>query len=91
MPKIQMVACHYANRSGRGVPACFLPLEAVRDLVEAGEAVWDRKTKYVNFTKTEAEMPRAARSLKPGLSVMQGYVEGKPTDVAIIDAYRWAA
>jgi len=96
MPTIlKMIAVHHANKSGRGQAACFVSVDSAREMVEAGLAVWNKKATFINLTKTEAGITPAARSLKPGLSVMDGYVMGEPRDVAIIEAYRprfaWAA
>lgn len=60
---VQMVAIHYANKSGRGKPASWVSIDAARELHEAGLAVWDKKCKYMNLTKTQAEMHRADTSL----------------------------
>jgi hypothetical protein len=83
-----MFAVHYANRSGRGKAAFFLTYEAARDLVDARMAVWSKGAKYLNLTKTEAEMPKPAPSLSPTVRTMDAYCEGKPHAVAIIEAYR---
>ena len=87
MPSVKMVACHYANRSGRGMAACFLPIDTVRELVEAGEAVWSKRATYVNFKKTEAEMPRADKSLTMGPEVIEGAAEGNLRYLCLVSAY----
>ncbi len=87
MPPIRMIACHYANRSGRGQAACFLPLQAIEDMVEAGLAVWNKRRTYVNFTRSEAELHRAAQSIRMGLRVMDGYVEGIWYFVSLVNAW----
>ena len=90
---VQMVACHYANRSGRGKAALFVPYETAREMVDARLAVWGKGAKYINLTKTEAGMYHPAPSLKPNIRTMDAFVEGKPHAVAIINAYayRYAA
>jgi hypothetical protein len=89
MPEtVKMVAVHYANRSGRGKAAFFLPYEAARDLVDARMAVWSKGAKYLNLTKTEAEMPKPAPSLSPNIRIMEAYVDRKPYAVSIIEAYK---
>jgi hypothetical protein len=88
----KMYACHYADvRDGRGIPECFLPAETVYAMIEAGQAEWGnpKKMNWVRFRKIKNEIPKTARSLKPGLSVMDGYVMGDTFDVAIIESWRW--
>ena len=85
----EMVACHYANRSGRGNAATFLPIYTVREMVEAGLAIWDKRCKYVNFTKTEAEVHRADLSLTMGPNVTEQAAMGSPYHMALVQA--WAA
>jgi len=89
MPTVRMVAVHYANRSGRGKAAQFVREEVAQDMVDARLAVWNKKQTYINLTKSEAGLTPTARSLKPGLSVMHGYVEGNQQDIAIVEAWRW--
>lgn len=88
MPPVKMIACHYANKSGRGKPACFLTLAAVQDMVDAGQAQWNKRGTYVNFTKTEAEVHHAAPSLRMPEWVMDGVVEGKEHCLAILAGWR---
>lgn len=88
MPQtVQMVAVHYANRSGRGKAATFVPYETAKDWVEAHLAVWSKGAKYINLTKTEAEIVRPQRSLTMGPSVMDGCVDGDACDIACRDAW----
>lgn len=88
MPKtVQMVACHYANRSGRGKAALFVPIETAREMVEAHLAVWSKGAKYINLTKTEAQITPSQRSCQMGESVMVGCVEGNASDLACRDAW----
>jgi len=77
---VRMIAVHFANRSGRGKAAQFVREEVAQDMVDARLAVWNKKQTYINLTKSEAGLTPTARSLKPGLSVMQGYVEGDVQD-----------
>lgn len=92
MPAIEWVACYYANRSETSkFPAAKVTIETAREMVEAGQAVWNKGCKYLKLTRTEAEMTPTARSLKVGPSVMQGYVEGNKRDIAIVEAWRIAA
>lgn len=85
---MKMIACHYANRSGRGQAATFLPLEVVQDLVEAGQAVWNKRRTYVNFTKTEAQLHTAAQSIRMGVLVMQGNAEGDRRCMELVNAWK---
>lgn len=87
MPPIKMIACHYANRSGRGVPATWLPADTVDEMYEAGLVVWNKRHTYVNFKKTEAEIHRVADSIRMGVRVMLGYVEGDPRCVALVEGW----
>jgi len=91
----KMHAIHCAEaRNGRSIPEFFLPEDAVHALIEAGQATWgSKKMTWVKLKKTKNEMPKTARSLKPGLKVMEGFVAGNEQDVAIIEAWRfkWAA
>lgn len=88
MPQaVQMVACHYANRSGRGRAAFFLAYEAAKEMVDARLAQWSKGAKYINLLKTEAELPRPQRSLAMGQSVMDGCVLGNENDLACRDAW----
>lgn len=90
MPEaVQMVAVHYANRSGRGKAAFFLNYEAAKDLVDARMAKWSKGAKYLNLIKTEAELPKPARSLCPTPGIMDAFVEGNPDAVAIIESYKF--
>jgi len=92
MPEIQMVPVHYANRSGRGKAAYFLPYETAREMVDARLAIWEpKKARYINLTKSEPQMHKPAPSLKPNIRTMDAYVEGKMHAVAIIDAWRGRA
>jgi len=88
-------ALHYAEaRNGRGVPECFLSPEAAQDMLDTKQAEWGnpKKMTWLRMKKTKNEIPKTARSLKPG-ECMDGYVEGNARDVAIIEAWRftWAA
>lgn len=87
-PIVKMIACHYANRSGRGQAATFLPLEVVQDLVEAGQAIWNKRRTYVNFTKTESELHHAAPSLKMPLWVIEGNAMGDRRAMALVEGWR---
>jgi len=88
MPSIlQMVAVHYANRSGRGKAALFVPVETAREWVDARLAVWSKGAKYINLTKTEASLAPAGRSCKMGVPVIMGCVEGNVMDMACRDAW----
>lgn len=92
MPTIsKRIACHFAGENGRGVPQCWLTSEAAHDLIEAGQAEWgNNKMSWVKLRKTKNEIPKTARSLKPGSdSVLDGFLAGKARDVAIIEAWRW--
>lgn len=91
----KMHAIHCAEaKNGRGIPEFFLPAEAVHALIEAGQATWGhpKNMTWVKLKKTKNEIPKTARSLKPGLSVIEGYIEGKSGDVEIVDIWasgRW--
>lgn len=87
MPAIQMVAVHYANRSGRGQAALFVPATAAREMVEAGLAVWNKKATYINLTKSEAQMTPTQRSIRMGPPVMLGCAMGEARDIALRDAW----
>jgi hypothetical protein len=95
MPTIsKRIACHFAGENGRGVPQCWLTPEAARDMIEAGQAKWgNNKMSYLTLKQAKNELPKTARSLKPGLKVMEGFVAGNEGDIAIVEAwrYRWAA
>ena len=86
---VTMIAVHYSNRSGRGTAASFVQIEAARELVESGLAKWDKRAKYINLTKTEAEMHRAAQSLTMGPNVTERAVDGSEYHRALVQA--WAA
>ena len=90
-----MVAVHFSNRSGRSKAAQFVTEETAQAMVDARLAVWKKGANYINLTKSQPAMAPVARSLKPGLSVMDGFVMGEARDIAIIEAYRpqwsWAA
>lgn len=85
---LKMIACHYANRSGRGQAATFLPLEVVHDLVEAGQAIWNKRRTYVNFTKTEAELHHAAPSIRMDERVMFLYACGDRAAYQLVHAWQ---
>lgn len=87
-PIVKMIACHYANRSGRGQAATFLPFEVVQDLVEAGQAVWNKRRTYVNFTKTEAELHTAARSIRMDDKVIFLNAVGDRAAMALVEGWR---
>lgn len=87
MPSLQMVAVHYANRSGRGKAALFVPLETAREWVDARLAVWSKGAKYINLTKSESQMTPSQRSCQMGESVMMGCVLGNESDMACRDSW----
>lgn len=91
-------AIHCAEaKNGRGLPECWLPWHAVKALLETKQAEWGNPNKmtWVRMKKTKNELPKMARSLKPGLRVIEGFIAGNVQDIAIIEAYRptwaWAA
>lgn len=90
-PIVEMIAVHYANKSGRGQAAYFLPIFAARQMVDARLAVWSKGAKYLNLTKTEASIASTSRSLKMGPEVMEGCVDGNPLDLACRDGWARAA
>jgi hypothetical protein len=85
---IQMVPCHYANKSGRGKAACFLPIDTVREMVDAGQAIWNKRATFVNFTKTEAEIHRPAASLKMPEWVLDGFLAGEYRATQIVAGWQ---
>jgi hypothetical protein len=84
---VQMIAVHYANKSGRGQAATFVSIDCARDWVEAGLAVWSKGAKYINLTKTEAQMSRAAQSLTMGPRVTELAVMGSEFHRALVQAW----
>lgn len=89
MPSVvQMVAVHYANKSGRGQAALFVTAESAREMVEAGLAVWNKKATYINLTKTEASLHRAAQSITMGPKVTQGAAEGNRYHISLVEAWK---
>lgn len=88
MPSVvQMVAVHFANRSGRGQAALFVTADAAREMVEAGLAIWNKKATYINLTKTESAIVPAQRSCKMGPDVIHGCCDGDENDIALRDAW----
>jgi hypothetical protein len=85
---VEMVACHYANRSGRGQAAAFVTRDVARELVEAGQAVWSKGAKYLNFTKTEAEVHRAAQSLTMSARVTEQAAQGSAYHMSLVNGWR---
>lgn len=85
------IALHYAEaRNGRGKPSCFLLPEAAQDMLDTLQAEWgNAKMSWLRLKKCEHELPKTARSLKPGLMVVEGFVAGNEGDVAIIEAWRF--
>jgi hypothetical protein len=91
MKSVRMIACHYANKSGRGQAALFVTEDAARDMVEAGLAVWSKKATYINLTKTEASLAPTARSIKMGPDVIFSCAIGDEKDCALRDSWRGRA
>ena len=85
---VQMVAVHYANRNGRGRAAFFVAIDTARELIEARMAVWSKGCRYLNLLKTEAELYKPDLSLRIGPGVMEGFTDGVPKYVEIVN--RWA-
>lgn len=88
MPAIQMVAVHYANRSGRGQAALFVPAIAAREMVEAGLAVWNKKATYINLTKSESGLTPCARSIKMGPDTIFLNAVGDQAAMALVEGWR---
>lgn len=86
---VKMIAVHYSNRSGRSKAAQFVTEETAQAMVDARLAIWKKGANYINLTKSQPAMTPVARSLKPGISVMDGYCMGDERDVAIIEAWRF--
>lgn len=85
---VRMIAVHFANKSGRGQAALFVPIETAREMVDARLAVWNKKATYINLTKTEATLAPAARSIKMGPDVIFACAIGDVKDCALRDAWR---
>lgn len=89
MPAIEWVACYYANRSETSKdPAARVTIETAREMVEAGQAIWSKGCKFLKLTKTEAEMPRADRSLVMGPQIIQLNAEGDTAVMELVAAWR---
>jgi hypothetical protein len=86
MPQ-KMVAVHYANRSGRGKAAFFLPHETAHEMVDARLAEWGKGGKYINLKKAESEMWRTAKSLMMGPDVMEAAAQGDDAARACRDGW----
>jgi hypothetical protein len=86
---VKMVALHKLGGNGRGKPEAFVTPEMAQDLVDAGQAEWNKKMKFITRTKLSAEMFRPAPSLKPNIMTMDKFVEGDTNAVAIIESWRY--
>ena len=87
--EVKMVALHRLGSDGRGKPEAFVTPEIAQDLVDAGQANWNKKAKFITRTKLSAEMYRPAPSLKPNIRTMDSFVEGDVHAVAIIESYKF--
>lgn len=85
---LEMVACRYPGKKSSSKPACFVTIHTARELVEAGEASWSKGAKYLIFTKLEAEMMRADRSLTMGPAVIFANACGEADAMALVAAWR---
>jgi hypothetical protein len=83
-----VIPCHYANKSGRGQAACWLSLEVVTDLVEAGQAKWNKKHTYVNFCKTEASMTPGQPSCRMDEDIVFANACGDAAAMALVAAWQ---
>lgn len=82
--EVKMIACHFAGKSGRGLAACFMTLDAARDMVEAGQAVWNKRGTYINFTKLEASIAPTAHSLKMDADIIEKNAMGDVGAMALV-------
>lgn len=87
--EVKMVALHRLGGDGRGKPEAFITPQTAQDMVDAGQARWNKKAKFITRTKLSAEMYRPAPSLKPNVRTMDAFVEGQQNAVAIINAYKY--
>jgi len=85
---LEMVRVRYSNQSARSDATSMMEIEAARQLVEAGLALWSKGAKYLILTKMEAEMHRAAQSLTMGPNVTEQAADGSVYHMALVEAWR---
>jgi hypothetical protein len=88
---VKMVPVHYAGRNGRGKAASFVTYEIAREMVDARVATWGKGAKFLILTKTEAELPATAESLKMGPRIIEAHAEGDLRAAAIVAGWQRAA
>jgi hypothetical protein len=83
-----MVAMHYAGRSGRGKAAGFVPRETAREFVECGLATWGKMCKFIILKVAQASMQFRDLSCTMGAAVMEAIAMGSKYHLNLLEAWR---
>jgi hypothetical protein len=77
MPQgFQMIHCYWAGSKGQGRPAVSIPIGTAELLVAGKIGSWSANKKKIFLSKSEADFPIAAPSLRMGQGVMHAVAVG---------------
>lgn len=85
---VKMIAVHYANKSGRGQAALFVPYSTAVEMVEARLAVWSKGAKYLNLTKSEACIAPSQPSCRMGEGIVFANACGDSAAMALVASWQ---